>query len=303
MRPRTPIPVVLLLCAAQIAGAQSTPPASSATACAAPPAAEPGVNGRTRTLFAVAELGHQAPDTARVYAMFLLDELQRAFTLPTPLGFTAWTEDSTEPDVALPVLAAEAMVVVRADGQVKQVALTQTSLLRSVDTAFEAALRTAAQSEWMPKPSGLRVGEDLTLFIALTFEPTTKWPGTTTLKWLGDSLALARRAVAHPLVRLQLPGARFSARAHAKPSRSASPKYPRHLAAADKGGEVRIEFVVGGNGRAVPGTVRLIGATDRGFADAVFASVNKLRFSPAQIGGCPVPSLVRQAFEFTIRRQ
>ncbi len=220
--------------------------------------------------------------------------------LPTPLPFAAWagpTGDSR--DVAVPVLGAEAMVTVRPTGQADRIALTQSSLVPAVDAAFTTALQAVVQDEGMPAPSLLCIERDFTLFVALTFEPAA---GRATRSPL-DSIVWARRTATQPIVRLQLPGTRFSAPAVTDAKRRRPPAYPSHLSSARLNREVTFEFIIGANGRVTPGTMRLLNATDRGFADAVFDALEKSRFLPGEIGGCAVAVLSRQAFEFRMMRE
>lgn len=53
-----------------------------------------------------------------------------------------------------------------------------------------------------------------------------------------------------------------------------------------------IEFVVNENGRPLAETARLVHTTDRRFADAVAATIPRMKFRPAQLGGSPVRQIV-----------
>ena len=102
---------------------------------------------------------------------------------------------------------------------------------------------------------------------------------------------------------LQLPTARFSSIVMANAEGSKPVRFPRELLSAGMEGRVTIQFVVGRDGRIVPGTIRLLGTTDRGFAAGVYRATEGLRFVPGEIARCPVPVLAVQSFEFRIGRR
>lgn len=303
----TLLPCLLLSLAVQGGGAQQPSAAGSAAACTDPALPETGpLKMRTRVLYAVAELGHRIPDTTRLYATYLLDEFAREFRYPTPVAFTAWASaDSFTTNAAIPALALEAMVVIRSNGQLRSVSFTQSSLVPAIDAAVDTAIRKAVQGGAIPLPSSLRIRNDITLYVALTFEPA--------LDLLPSSpdvppsqtrpLTPARRIVHKPLLRLQLPTARFSSPPRPDVKSSKRVLFPSDLLALGKDGDVTVQYVVGRDGRVSPGTVRLVGATERGFADRVFRTLKDRRYFPAEIGACPVPVLVTESISFRIDRR
>lgn len=54
-----------------------------------------------------------------------------------------------------------------------------------------------------------------------------------------------------------------------------------------------VDVVVNGEGRPIPETVRIVRATEPGFAQAVIASLPAMRYQPAMKDGAPVSQLVR----------
>src|SRR5687767_3385310 len=116
--PSIALTIVLLALASHVGTAQQPAAAGSPAGCTgALSLAMSTTDRRTDTLYAVAELGYQAPDTARIYAAHLLEEFARRFRLPTPTAFAVWASaDTIRQEVAIPVLATEALVVVRPDG-------------------------------------------------------------------------------------------------------------------------------------------------------------------------------------------
>ena len=58
-----------------------------------------------------------------------------------------------------------------------------------------------------------------------------------------------------------------------------------------------LQFVVGADGKVVRGTVTLVGGRNPAFAESSMRAVERGTFTPAWIGGCPVPQLVTQRIE------
>jgi protein TonB len=80
------------------------------------------------------------------------------------------------------------------------------------------------------------------------------------------------------------------------------PPYPEPLRAAGRDGEALLQFVVDTAGRAEPGSVRVLQATDPLFGEAVRATLPRMRFIPATVAGRPVRMLVQQRYAFGIGR-
>lgn len=74
------------------------------------------------------------------------------------------------------------------------------------------------------------------------------------------------------------------------------PAYPIEMLAADKSGEVVVEFVVGDDGR--PRDVRVVESTFTEFAHAVRGSISLWKYSPALVGARPVPTGLRYRISF-----
>jgi hypothetical protein len=298
--------ILALVIVADIAAAQQpSVPAATAACVPASPTGVAALEGRTNVLYATAELGYKAPDSVRLYTAYLLEEFAKEFRYPTPHAFTAWSSlDSLTPAEASPVLAGEAMVVIRPTGEVRNIALTQTSLHPAIDAALIAALRKAVESDEILPPSSLKIRNDFTLYIALTFEPELDLiPGAVYDRPSQTKpLTPARRTVRQPLIKFQVPAARFSAPLRADQNASKPVRFPPDLVAMARDGDVTVQFVVGPDGRITPGTVRIIGATERGFANGVIRALGGLRFFPGEIGGCPVSVLATQSFSFRIDR-
>lgn len=70
-------------------------------------------------------------------------------------------------------------------------------------------------------------------------------------------------------------------------------EFPRTLANAGINGEAIAEFVVLPDGTIDPGTVRIVSATNEGFAAPTLSILRRLRFKPGMLNGQPVRVLTR----------
>jgi TonB family protein len=80
------------------------------------------------------------------------------------------------------------------------------------------------------------------------------------------------------------------------------PEYPSALRAAGIEGRVVAEFVVTELGRADVRSLRIISATNDGFAESIRRALSRMRFRPASIGEHAVAQLVQQQFVFRLDR-
>ena len=80
------------------------------------------------------------------------------------------------------------------------------------------------------------------------------------------------------------------------------PQYPTVLRAANVEGDAVLRFVVDSAGHVEPGSVAVVAATHRLFADAAVRWILTTRYVPAQLGGKSVRQLVEQRVGFTLQR-
>lgn len=80
-----------------------------------------------------------------------------------------------------------------------------------------------------------------------------------------------------------------------------APRYPVGLRTKRQSGAVQAEFVVGADGRVVPGSLRFVSATHLDFALSVAEALAEYRFLPATVGGCKVPQLLEMPFLYDVR--
>ncbi|MFN2565513.1 MAG: energy transducer TonB [Gemmatimonadaceae bacterium] len=83
-------------------------------------------------------------------------------------------------------------------------------------------------------------------------------------------------------------------------TRAPEPRYPDALKSVGVVGEVHMRYIVDARGRVEPGSIQVISATHKLFADAVRAALLNARYRPAEVGGQPVRQLVEQPFIFKL---
>ena len=139
-----------------------------------------------------------------------------------------------------------------------------------------------------------------------TFDPTL--PGTTPLPTGGgaDSTLLSEIGGAGSGTGITLGGTGVATDASVDvPVRALvdrAPGYPETLRTAGISGTVRVQFVVDTTGRAELSSVRVIESSHELFTRAVIASLRQARFTPGEVSGRRVRTLVERSFRFDIAR-
>jgi protein TonB len=83
-------------------------------------------------------------------------------------------------------------------------------------------------------------------------------------------------------------------------SRTLERHYPQVLRQSRVSGRVLIELVVDEEGLPVPGSARVIEASHPAFGEAALRAVDRFRFSPAKVGGTPVPVVVTIPIQWSV---
>jgi TonB family protein len=83
-------------------------------------------------------------------------------------------------------------------------------------------------------------------------------------------------------------------------TRPAVPRYPDALKSVNVQGEVIMQYVVDAKGRVEPGSIKVLSATHKLFAEAVRVALLSARYRPAEAGGQAVRQLVEQPFVFRL---
>ncbi len=315
--PRIPIALALIVAAgAGVASplrAQDTPPTTGADACARPLEEIAGAYTVDSLLLAL-DPGYGIRPVDSTAALTALAVVNDHLALPAPLALppvvVGWGPNPRgSGTAAIQGFMGEAFVEIDRHGKVKRSGLSQTTLVSTLDAALVSAVQQAAndgafmafqdnahehggyvfvQLRTMPLPAFKQKAEDYKRpgSDALVPLPYSNEP---TIKKKGDAVTLPVRLLHVPFVSLTSP--------IAITKRGLDPVFPRDELEGRQDGFVNIEFVVGADGVAIPGTLRLANAMTAGYAKAVISALKDYRFKPAMAGSCPVAS--RETYTFT----
>jgi TonB family protein len=275
-------------------GAGPGPSAIAADTCPPPP----GTDTITAAVVATIEPVHPADSLPPGYAGQFLAEVSRRLVLPDPLALVPYRVINARPTLDASSISNDArgtsrrtpgppargaralrlLLAVRlADGADARVDLLTSSLSPAADAAVVAAVQRIIDDGLVTALRGRAIDTRLLL---RTVNNDSAGPS--------DLVLFRFRAPQVPLLEPAV-------------ERAPAPNYPPALRTRHESGEVRAEFVVGTNGRVVPGSLRFIAATHPEFALAVLDALPKYEFRPAEVGGCAVPQVVEMPFVFTIR--
>ena len=304
--------------AARAATAQGMP----APAASCPVPLEPTGSFSADTLTLSVDPGYGIKPVDSTSALTALSVIGDALVLPAPLpmppvivstyGTGSGTADS--PPVVtggLQGFMGEAFVEIERSAKVKRVALSQTTLVNSLDAALVEAVKKAAEEgafmayqeaakgkggfvfvllRTMPTPHFKEKAEDYKRPESLGLVPTPNLTPAT--KKRGELVSLPIRALRVPIVRLT--GALTVTK------RGPDPAFPISELRGRQDGFVNIEFVVGPDGGVIPGTLRVANAMTADYATAVINSLKDYRFRPAMAGACPVAARMAYTFTFDV---
>jgi len=79
------------------------------------------------------------------------------------------------------------------------------------------------------------------------------------------------------------------------------PRYPEVLRHAGLSGVVRLQYVIGSDGRMDDRSIRVLSSSHPAFLSAALDALRDARFKPARRGGRPTPVLVQQTIRFRYR--
>jgi TonB family protein len=282
------LPIILLALAAATASAQPRSTCDS-TALTHP------VGTMLDTLRLVVRPGAGVKRLPSPWTEVVTDEIGSRLRIEPPLVIPVFGSVSraspSGPALTHPAMLNEVRLRLRPKGHV-EAELTARSLADALDGALLRAIREAdSAGVFAVLPDGLSQGS--TLFLSLTTgEPadSLRPPDEPTIESIRRDLSI-----------LSLPLYRDATEMKPMPGNQ-GPRYPDRERLANVQGEVLVDFVVDESGAFVPSTLRLVRYTSEGFARAVFDALKPMRFAPATVGGCPVKTLVRQPFQFQLRR-
>jgi hypothetical protein len=263
--------------AARVAAAQPAPRCDSAAAFA-----PLGVDADTVYLaVARAPEGDSLPGA---FAASVLDAVADEFRLPPSMVGAVFgtagrrAADPAAPPVFRPDLGAALLVEFRRNGRLGRTRAAQSSLVDAADVALYRAVAAADSAR---------------SFFAREHGPAAL-PAVVRLTLRPDS-AEARRAVA--VLRQPRYRATSDARLLARPPEPESPDARQGIFSG--AAEVTFEYVIGLDGRFVPGTERLASYSNPALAGELYRWLrDQARWAPARVGGCPVRQLVRDQFNW-----
>jgi len=163
-------------------------------------------------------------------------------------------------------------VTVQGGDSVPEVAVVRRSLVEGFDSAAVHAIRAASS-------------------ISGVFAASTGSPLTVDLGFSSDSLPGAQRLFSGDFPRMPVKDA------VPRPD-NPSPVYPSDSTVSGAPTSVMLRFVIGPEGMVEPGTVELTRVAPMAFIKAAFESLNRQRFAPATVNGCPVAQQVDYPFAF-----
>ena len=244
------------------------------------------------------ELNYQLGNVPLSSAERLARDVGGAIVFPTPLAIppvvTTWFEGDSSLGIrrAAQTFRAEVMLLLDKKGGVARSALTQSSLVPSIDQALLGATRDVA-ALGLPDEivQGARRAHGGALFVRLHMSPVTGQPEQPSI----DRIAEVGIAALHVPLFASVTDPRFLRRPRV-------PSYPFDMQREGVDGKVVFTFVIGADGVIAPETFTLQSATARQFAQATLRSFSDARFVPATVDGCAVAMLAAQPFAFQIRR-
>ena len=277
------------LLAATTLGAQATPFDPLQPVC--PAGMSPRVD--TTQVVVVLEPARAFLDSAYTSAQrqqiaFFADGIARHFVPPASLGdiptlvdLPAYYVDGAD-DGSRSVLTGRLVLIIRRDGKLKNMAWEYVPLAQPLALAVVQAAQAADSAgdfDGIVRPDEQMPEDTLAIDIRSRLEG---------------------QPVQFPLMRARLPGYRGETLASVlKWGRLEYPRtaWQQHVSTK---GEVR--FVVGTDGRAVPELIQVTRAGWRDFVMPMRKAIAQTSFTPATSGGCKVPALARQRFDFSIPR-
>lgn len=215
-------------------------------------------------------------ELARDNLALVLEDIAARVTVHPPLATPVF---ATAGNRAMPVVDGEFAFTLHGDGSITQLRMLATTYAPQLDTSVVRAIEGAAAAHSLVALAG---GARDTVALRLTLAPSP------------DSSGVSR-----PLFAIQLPvyHLRYSAEAVDHPP----PAFPMVAWRNGVGGRVRVQFVVGSDGRPVAGTYRLLDTDYREIALAALNALSKWRFAPADLDGCAVPQVTTEEFTYSVR--
>lgn len=237
------------------------------------------------------------PRIDSAYLRQIGEGIRESLTIPRPLAMDAYglvlpQHDTRPPRYEMLLLSSVYRVELHRDGRLSRPEVIGGVRYERFDAAMLDALATLDSERLLPPvPESMHVDS---VELHITVMSTTI---ASTLTRVDTARAPSQR---EPLFLARLP-----VRVESAPVRmirtKRTPPYPEDMRRSNYEGEVLLEFVVGPDGRIDLGSVVIVKASARQFVRSVVDFLPTLRFSPLEIGGCPVRALVDMPFAFDLR--
>lgn len=220
------------------------------------------------------------------YANALWERIRAEFRMPTHIALPAFERtrfvSDSQAGIERGFPALHAMVGGSIGRDADPAFLASSSLVSAFDSALVAAVATAfTDSASAPPPEMRRLGK-----IPLRVRIDTE---------------LAHSGDRNPLFSMRVPIAPFASSVMQQGGRR-PPQYPRAAVAQSVEGEVYVRFVVDETGTPLLRSLMIYRATVRDFAQSVVKYLERARFEPAILAGCPVAVYAYQPFNFALIR-
>ena len=287
--------------------------ANSGATAACRPALEPMPGAfSTDTIFLTLDPGYGIKPLAEEMQQTALAVIADSLILPTPLPMPpiigkTWTFQGSGPGGSQGFMG-EAFVEFSGKGEVKRVGLSQSTLNSRLDDALVAAVKSGVNNGAFMAYQNATRGPGGFVFIGLRTIPLPQFREKAA-EYVRQPLAGVALPQAEapkkggiatfPVRELQVPIVRLTSTA-AVPGSGPKPVFPMQEREVRQDGFVHVEFVIGGDGRVLPGTFRLANAMTAGYARAVQHAIESFTFTPAMVDGCGVASRLTYSFTFDV---
>lgn len=255
-------------------------------------------SARVRVGMTVTSFDTTAVVSATYRSMFI-QAFREAFKIPHPLLLDVYSQMTAKTDKGIylhelahgPVIAGYYRATLKQDGHIANARVVGGTGLRAFNDAVLAAIRAVGDSQTAPPFPDEMKSDALELHITIrTMEMF--------LQRIPDQPPEPRL---EPLFAMHIP--LFGDASHVTPDpNNPSPRYPERALRARADGVILSEFVIGSDGRIDLQSLQLPTATATPFVTALLDVLPQHRFAPLQLNGCPVATLVREPFNFNIRR-
>ncbi len=225
---------------------------------------------------------------SRNYADLLLQDFAQRFHPPQPLRIPVLAAGPASLRALSPEKRTGAAVrelyiddvvdfTAKSDGTIGALQLRITSMSPEFDSTVVATLVAMGREDLMPVPTSEEKEDTIPLRLRITSGPG----------WSGHERALFIS---------QLP--KLSGSDAMELEGNPLPPYPEEEKALGMDGYVLFQIIVSRQGSVQPGTIEVLQSTSLAFLRSALGVLDSMRFTPAHVGSCPMPQVMRLPFRF-----